>query len=285
MRHNCSHRHCRTGINLVVFAMISGASVGGLLLAGFVPAVLMTGSIMGYVWYISKKRNYPAGEKYSPKEFLSITIKATPALLTTVILLVSLYTGICTATEGGALSTFYCILISMFYYKTLDFKKLWEAIKATAIQSASIIFLICSAQCFSYIIAMSGLNQLIADFLMSVTTNKYVFLAIVNVILLFLGMIMDTSPILYIVLPLMLTSIQAYDIDLIHFGIVFTVNTMVGMCTPPYGILCFISANVGKANLKGVFREVLPMCGMLLIILILLTYIPQLSLFLPNAML
>lgn len=272
-------------INLVVFAMISGASVGSLLLAGIVPALMMTGSLMLYVAYISKKRNYPAGEKYAPKAFLKMTIKAFPALLTTIILLVSLYTGICTATEGGAIASLYCIAISMFLYRTMDIKKLWAAIKQSAIQSASIILLICAAQCFSYIIALSGLNQMVADFLLSVTSNKYVFLAIVNVVLLFLGMIMDTSPILYIVLPLMLTAIKAYDINMVHFGIIFTVNTMVGMCTPPYGILCFISANIGKANLKNVFKEVLPMTAALIVVLILLTYIPQLSLFLPNTML
>ncbi len=272
-------------INLVVFAMISGASVGSLLLAGVVPAIMMTGALMLYVAYISKKRDYPPGQRFTPKQFLVITAKALPALMTTVILLVSLYTGVCTATEGGAIASLYCILISMLLYRTLNLKKLWEAVKTSAIQSASIILLICAAQCFAYVIALSGLNQLIADFLLSVTTNKYVFLAIVNVVLLLLGMIMDTSPILYIVLPLMLTSIKAYDINLIHFGIIFTVNTMVGMCSPPYGILCFISSNIGKAPLKKVFAEVLPMCLLLIIVLILLTYIPQLSLFLPNTML
>lgn len=272
-------------INLVVFAMISGASVGSLLLAGIVPAFMMTGALMVYVAYISKKRGYPAGERYAPRDFLKMTVKAFPALLTTIILLVSLYTGVCTATEGGAIASLYCIAISMFLYRTMDLKKLWEAVKQSAIQSSSIILLICAAQCFSYVIALSGLNQLIADFLLSVTSNKYVFLAIVNIVLLLLGMIMDTSPILYIILPLMLTSIKAYDIDLVHFGIIFTVNTMVGMCTPPYGILCFISSNIGGANLKSVFKEVLPMCAILIAVLILLTYIPQLSLILPNTML
>ena len=272
-------------INLVVFAMISGASVGSLLLAGIVPALMMTGALMLYVAYISKKRSYPAGEKYAPKAFLKMTLKAFPALLTTIILLVSLYTGICTATEGGAIASLYCIAISMFLYRTMNLQKLWNAVKQSAIQSASIILLICAAQCFSYIIALSGLNQLIADLLLSVTSNKYIFLAIVNVVLLLLGMIMDTSPILYIVLPLMLTAIKAYDINLVHFGVIFTVNTMVGMCTPPYGILCFIAANIGKANLKDVFKEVLTMAALLIVVLILLTYIPQLSLFLPNTML
>ena len=110
--------------------MISGASVGSLLLAGIVPALMMTGSLMLYVAYISKKRNYPAGEKYAPKAFLKMTIKAFPALLTTIILLVSLYTGICTATEGGAIASLYCIAISMLLYRTMDLKKLWAAIKA-----------------------------------------------------------------------------------------------------------------------------------------------------------
>ena len=272
-------------INLVIFAMISCASVGSLLMAGIVPAFMMTAVIMLYISYISKKRNYPAGEKYTVKEFLKITLKATPALLTTVILLVALYTGVCTATEGGAIASLYCILISMLFYRTMDFKKLWGAVKASAIQSASIILLICAAQCFSYIIALSGLNQVISNFLLSITSNKYVFLLIVNIVLLLLGMVMDTSPILYIVLPMMLSTIKAYDINLIHFGIIFTVNTMIGMCTPPYGILCFISSNIAKTSLKGTFKEVLPMCIILLIVLALLTYFPQISLILPNSML
>lgn len=205
--------------------------------------------------------------------------------MTTVILLVSIYTGICTATEGGAIASLYAIIIAMIIYKNLTFKQLWEAIKSSAIQSASIVLLICAAQAFAYVIALSGLADTIAAFLLSVTSNKYVFLAIVNVVLLILGMIMDTSPILYIVLPLMLTAIKAYDINLIHFAIIFTVNTMVGMCTPPYGILCFITSNIAKTPLKSVFKEVLPMCLALLILLILITYVPAISLWLPNTML
>lgn len=272
-------------INLVIFATISGASVGGCLLAGAVPAMLMCGSLMVYVALISRRRNYPEGTSYPFHEFVRITISAIPALMTTVILLVSIYTGICTATEGGAIASLYAIIIAMIIYKNLTFKQLWEAIKSSAIQSASIVLLICAAQAFAYVIALSGLADTIAAFLLSVTSNKYVFLAIVNVVLLILGMIMDTSPILYIVLPLMLTAIKAYDINLIHFAIIFTVNTMVGMCTPPYGILCFITSNIAKTPLKSVFKEVLPMCLTLLILLILITYVPAISLWLPNTML
>ena len=272
-------------INLVIFATISGASVGGCLLAGAVPAILMCGSLMVYVALISRRRNYPEGTSYPFHVFVRITISAIPALMTTVILLVSIYTGICTATEGGAIASLYAIIIAMIIYKNLTFKQLWEAIKSSAIQSASIVLLICAAQAFAYVIALSGLADTIAAFLLSVTSNKYVFLAIVNVVLLILGMIMDTSPILYIVLPLMLTAIKAYDINLIHFAIIFTVNTMVGMCTPPYGILCFITSNIAKTPLKSVFKEVLPMCLALLILLILITYVPAISLWLPNTML
>ena len=272
-------------INLVIFATISGASVGAALLAGVIPAVLMCATLMLYVGFISVSRNYPRGSSYPFLEFLKITFKAIPALLTTVILLVSIYTGICTPTEGGAIASIYAILIAMFVYRNLSLKKLVEAVKISAIQSASIILLICAAQAFSYVIALSGLSNLIAEFLLSVTSNKYVFLAIVNIVLLILGMIMDTSPILYIVLPLMLTAIKAYDINLIHFSIIFTVNTMVGMCTPPYGILCFITSNISKTPLKSVFKEVLPMCLLLLVLLVLITYIPGISLWLPNIML
>ena len=117
---------------------------------------------------------------------------------------------------------------------------------------------------------------------LSITNNKYVFLLLVNVLFLVLGMFLDTSTITFVVLPLLLPVVESLDIDLVHFGIIYTVNTLAGMCTPPYGMLCFLSAGICGANLKGVFREAVPMVAMLLIVLLLITYIPAISLLVPG---
>ena len=142
--------------------------------------------------------------------------------------------------------------------------------------------LICASTPFSYVITVSGFGDIITDMFLSITNNKYVFLLLVNVLFLVLGMFLDTSTITFVVLPMLLPVVESLDINLVHFGIIYTVNTLVGMCTPPYGMLCFLSAGICGANLKGVFREAVPMVAMLLIVLLLITYIPAISLLVPG---
>ena len=269
-------------LNLVTFAMLSGASVGSPLLAGVVPAVLMCVILAIYVAYISNKRNYPTGSKYPFKEFVRYTAKALPALLTPVILLTCIYTGVVTPTEAACVSSGYALLLAVIVYRTMDLKGVWNCFRDTAKGCGSLLMLICASTPFSYVITVSGFGDIITDMFLSITNNKYVFLLLVNVLFLVLGMFLDTSTITFVVLPLLLPVVESLDIDLVHFGIIYTVNTLAGMCTPPYGMLCFLSAGICGANLKGVFREAVPMVAMLLIVLLLITYIPAISLLVPG---
>lgn len=269
-------------LNLVTFAMLSSASIGSLLLAGVVPAIVMCVALAVYVCYISNKRNYPAGTKYTMGEFLSYTIKAVPALLTPVILLTFIYTGIVTPTEAASISALYALILALFVYRSMSPKGVWDCFRDTAKGCGSLLLLICASTPFSFVITHSGFGDIISRFFLGITDNKYVFLLLVNILFLVLGMFLDTSTITFIVLPLILPVVEALEINMVQFGIIYTVNTLVGMCTPPYGMLCFLSAGLCKADLKGVVREVIPMVAMLLVVLLLITYIPAISLLLPG---
>lgn len=271
-------------IPMVVYAMIAGASVGKLFMGGMIPAAMICLALGAYVWYISKKRNYPKGEKFTFRQFAKYTLKAFPALLTPVILLGGIYTGIVTATEAGALAAAYTILISIFAYRVLRFKGFIKAVKDTVIQTGIIIAIIAGAYAMSYVVTYSGMGEVITGWFLGMTENKYVFLFIINVVFLILGMLMDTTILNLVFVPLVLPVVTALGIDLVHFGVVIVVNMMIGMATPPYGLLCFITSGLTGEPLQKVFREVLPMVALQIIVLLLITYIPAIVMTLPNLM-
>lgn len=271
-------------IPMVQYAMLSGASVGALLLGGMMPGVMLAIVLMLYVSIVSRRRDYPKGAKFTLKEFFIFTWKAIPALFTPVILIGGIYSGIVTPTEAGALSAAYALIISLFFYKSISMKELVKCIEDTAKQTGIIVILICASAPFSYIVTISGMAQTIAKFFLGITGSPYVFLLIVNILLLILGMFLDTSTILYVFVPLLLPIASSLGIDLVQFGVIVVLNTMIGMCTPPYGMLCFISASQVNAPLKGVFKEVLPMVLFMLIVLGVVTYFPWFVTFIPSLM-
>lgn len=269
---------------MVTFAMLSGASVGALLLGGMLPGIMLAVALMIYISIISKKRNYPSGVKFTFSEFMQYTWKALPALLTPVILIGGIYSGFVTPTEAGALASVYAIFIAIGVYKTMTLASLWVCIKDTAKQSGPIMMLICCSAPFSYIITISGLGDAVADLILGITTNPNVFMLICIVLFLILGMFLDSSTITYVVLPILLPVVGKLGIDLVHFGVVFVLTMMIGLCTPPYGMLCFISAGIVDAPLKGVFREVLPMVLALMVILLIVAYCPWFVTVIPSMM-
>ena len=271
-------------IPLVTYAMIAGVSVGQLFMGGMIPAVLICFALGIYVWYISRKRNYPRGVKFTLKEFLKYTLKAFPALLTPVILLGGMYSGIVTATEAGALAAAYAIIVSILAYRVLTFKGLLKAIKNTVITTGVIIVITTSALVLSYVVTSSGLGVIISEWFLQITDNKYVFMFIINIAFLILGMFFDASVFKFVFVPLVLPIVNALGIDLIYFGVVITVNMMVGMVSPPYGMLCFITSGITCTPLQKVFREIIPMCIVLFAVLLLITYVPALVMAIPNLM-
>ncbi len=270
-------------IPLVIYAMLSSTSVGALFMGGMIPAVLLALFLMIYVAIVAKKRNYPRGEKIVWKTFLRFSLRALPALLTPVILLVGIYTGIMTPTEAGAIAGLYAILVSVFAYKAMGLDDLLEVVKTSIKDIGATSIMIGAAAVISYIVAREQLAANIANWILGVTTNKTTFLILVNIFILILGMFMDTSTIQLVFVPILIPVAKTLGIDMIHFGLVVTFNMMVGLSTPPFGMLLFITAGISGTPLKGIMREIIWPLVVMLIVLIIITYFPEITLFLPRA--
>ncbi len=269
-------------IPMVIYAMLSGASVGKLFMGGMIPGVLLALLLSVYCAVISKKRKYPTGVIMSKKEFLKTTVSAIPALFTVVLLLGGIYSGVCTPTEAGALAAAYAILISILIYRNLSPKKLWDILKASAANTATLALLCGTAYLFSFIISMAKVPNVIAEVVLNITDNKYIFLLVVNIVFLLLGCVLDVSTIQLVFVPMVLPLVNAMGIDLVHFGVVICLNMMIGLSTPPFGMLLFIVAGLGKTKIAGVIKEILPMVLIMIVLLFVVTYIPQIILFIPN---
>lgn len=269
-------------IPMVIYAMLSGASVGKLFMGGMIPGVLLALLLSVYCAVISKKRKYPTGVIMSQKEFLKTTVSAIPALFTVVLLLGGIYSGVCTPTEAGALAAAYAILISILIYRNLSPKKLWDILKASAANTATLALLCGTAYLFSFIISMAKVPNVIAEVVLNITDNKYIFLLVVNIVFLLLGCVLDVSTIQLVFVPMVLPLVNAMGIDLVHFGVVICLNMMIGLSTPPFGMLLFIVAGLGKTKIAGVIKEILPMVLIMIVLLFVVTYIPQIILFIPN---
>ncbi|MDC7229978.1 MAG: TRAP transporter large permease [Sphaerochaetaceae bacterium] len=270
-------------IPLVIYAMLSSTSVGALFMGGMVPAVLLSLFLMVYVAIVAKKRNYPRGEKVVWKTFLAFTVRAIPALLTPIILLVGIYTGVTTPTEAGAIAGLYAMIVSIFAYRAMGFKDLMNVIRDTIKDVGATSIMIGAAAIISYIVAREQLAANIGNWILGFTANKYTFLFLVNIVILILGMFMDTSTIQLVFVPIMIPVASALGIDMIHFGLVVTFNMMVGLSTPPFGMLLFITSGISGTPLKGVMKEILWPLTVMLIVLVIITYFPEVTLFLPKA--
>ena len=270
-------------IPMVFYAMFSGASIGNLFLGGMAPGILIGIALMIYIAYIAKKRNYPKGEIYPFKEFIKITIIAFPALLTPVILLGGIYSGIVTPTEAGALAAFYAIIISFFIYRTMGLKQLLNVIVDTVKTTGTLSLIVGAAFTFSYIVAIEHIPDVIAGIFFGFTNNKYLMLLIINIIFLILGMFVDTSCIQVVFVPMVLPLVKAMGIDLVHFGVVIVLNMMIGLSTPPFGMLLFIVSGISGTPLRTVIKEIFPMLLVLIIVLLMVTYIPDIVLFIPRS--
>jgi tripartite ATP-independent transporter DctM subunit len=269
-------------IPLVIYAMLSSTSVGALFLGGIIPAILLTIMLMIYVWFVAKKRNYPRGEKVILRDFLLSTIKSIPALLTPVILLTGIYAGVMTPTEAGAIAGFYAVLISVIFYRALGFKEFWKVVAASVKDIGSTSIIIGAAAVISYIVAREQVASNLGKWIISISNNKYFFLFLTNVVILVLGMFIDTATIQLIFVPILIPVAKALGVDLIHFGVVVTFNMMVGLCTPPFGMLLFITSSISNTPLKDIIKEILPQIAVMIIVLFILTYIPSVVTFIPH---
>ena len=269
-------------IPFVIYAMLSGASVGKLFMGGMIPAIILC-IVMGiYVYFISKKRNYPIGAKVTFRHFLSSTFQAIPALMTPVVLLMGIYTGIMTPTEAGAVAAAYTLLIAFTVYRTLSLRDLGKVLLSTIRTTGTIFLVIAGAFGFSFIVTIEQVSKVVVEAMSSVVSSPWVFLLAVNILFLILGALMDVNVSQLVFIPIVLPLVHHFNIDLVHFGVMIVLNMMIGLLTPPFGMLLFITAGIGKVSMKDLIRETMPLIGVLLIALAIITYIPQTVLFLTN---
>jgi tripartite ATP-independent transporter DctM subunit len=248
-----------------------------------IPAIVLSIALMAYVAYIAKKRNYPRGEKIQFKTFINTTMKSIPALLTPVILLVGIYAGVMTPTEAGAVAGFYAIVISVFAYRAMSRKEFLKVLVDSVKDIGATSIMIGAAAIISYIVARENIANDVGAWIIGISDNKYFFLLLVNVVILILGMFMDTNTIQLVFVPIMIPVAAALGVDLVHFGVVVTFNMMIGLCTPPFGMLLFITSGISGTPLKDIIREIIPQLVVMIIVLFILTYVPQTVIAIPKA--
>ena len=271
--------------NMVIYATTAGGiSVGSLFLAGYLPGALLAACLMIGSYIISVKRNYPKGEPFSLKGFMKQLGTSIWALAAVIIVVFGVVGGVFTATESAAIAVVYSLLVSVFVYKGLDWKGVWKALDQCVETLAIVLILISTSSAFGYCLTTLHVPSMAANLITSISSNPIVIAILLNVILLILGMIMDMAPIILIATPILLPVAQSIGIDPIQFGIMVVLNCGIGLLTPPVGAVLFIGCAVGKRPMEKVVKETLPFYACMIIALLLITFIPDISLFIPKVL-
>ncbi len=270
--------------NMVIYAMTAGGiSVGALFLAGYLPGALLAVSLMVGSYIISVKRNYPKGEKFSLKNFFKQLLTSFWALAAVIIVVVGVVGGMFTATESAAIAVIYSLLVSVFIYKGLDWKGVWHALDECVNTLSIVLILIATSAVFGNCLTMLHVPDLAAKAIIGITDNRFVLIILINVILLVLGCIMDMAPIILIATPILLPIATQYcGLDPVQFGIMVVLNCGIGLLTPPVGAVLFIGSAVGKCPMEKVVKATLPFYLCMIITLLLISFLPDISLLLPK---
>jgi tripartite ATP-independent transporter DctM subunit len=269
-------------IPLVLYALVSGASIGYLFIAGVLPGLMLGAVQMGLIYFLAKRRHYPVEARVVLKEMPRITREAFPALMLPVILLGCLYSGITTPTEAAGLAAAYALLISVLLYRSIGWRDMYDALLTSARTSISIGMLIAGALVFNYVITAENIPASLSEILKTLDMSPQGFLLLVNLMLLVLGCFLEGSTIILVILPVLLPTATALGIDPVHFGVVTVLNIMIGLVTPPYGLLLFMMTRIADVSLMELVREVMPFLVVMLGALVLFTLSPDLVLFLPR---
>jgi C4-dicarboxylate transporter DctM subunit len=274
-------------IPMVIYGLSvgKGVSVAALFLGGVIPGLLLGLSLMAMAYYIAVKRNYPVFERVPWREIPRRALPALWAMMMPVIILVGVAGGIFTVTESAAVAVLYAAFVGLVVYRELRLRDLGPILVQTALDSALVMFIIALASGFGYLMAISGLPRELAAWISSVSSNPYVILLLLNLLLLVVGCFMEAIAAMLILIPVLIPIVQAAGIDLVHFGLVMVFNLMLGLLTPPVGILLYICANFAEIRLEDVVKAVLPFLAMGLLVLLLITFFPPLVLWLPNLVL
>ncbi|WP_445490084.1 TRAP transporter large permease [Rhodopseudomonas sp. RCAM05734] len=269
-------------IPMVLYALVSDASIGFLFLGGVVPGLLLGLAFMIMNTMISYRRDFPVEPPVPMREIPRITVKAFPALMLPVILLFGIYGGVMTPTEGAAAAALYALLVSSLLYRSLSLRQLYDAILSSSKATTSVGILIAGALVFNYVVTIENIPNSLQVFMSGFHLSPMGFLLLVNIVLLILGCLLEGSTILLVIVPIFIPTAKALGVDLVQFGVVVVVNIMIGLLTPPYGLLLFIIANMTKQPLGAIVREAIPFILAALAVLMLITFVPETVLWLPR---
>lgn len=270
---------------MITFSLVSGGtSVAALFMAGYLPGCLWGLACMVVIFLIAKKRGYRSNTTYTMKEKWNIFIQALPCLLLILIVIGGIISGIFTATEGAVVAVVYSLLLSLFVYKSIKLKDIMPILKDSAEMTGIIIFLIGVSSIMSWVMSFTNIPEAVSAGLLSVSENKIVIFLMINIILLVVGTFMDMTPACLIFTPIFLPVCQALGMNTIHFGIMMIFNLCIGTITPPVGTTLFVGVKVGGVKIETVMKQLLVYFAAIFIVLMLVTYVPLISLWLPSLM-
>jgi tripartite ATP-independent transporter DctM subunit len=269
-------------VPVIIYAMAFDASIGRLFLGGFLPGILMTVSLMVMIYFYSFKKSFPKGSKPSLKNILHTLKKSALAMLTPVVLLGGMFSGIFTPTEAAVVAVLWAMFLGLIVHRELKLNHLPEIFLDVFVRMGVVLFLLATVGIFTWILTRENVPELLLNFIASAEISAPVFLMIANIILLFMGMVTTVTPSIILLAPIFYPIIVKLGIDPAHFGIVVILNLMIGNLTPPVGPVLFVVSTIGKIPFLKAFKHTLPFILPLLIVLILITYIPQIVLFIPN---
>lgn len=271
-------------IPFVMYGVIGGVSVGGMFLAGIIPGIIIGLGLMGVSYFIAKKNNYKpeTAVNYSFKEVLKALWDAKWALMIPVIILGGIYGGVFSPTEAAVVACVYGIIIGLFVHKEMTLKDIYDCIRESVVINATTMIIVGLSISFAYIMTLEQIPNTIASFITELSSNPIVILLVINLLLLIVGMFIDTISALVVLTPILLPIVTAVGIEPIHFGVILVANLAIGFITPPLGVNLFVASSISGVKLEKIVVAIIPFLLSMIITLLLITYIPALSMWLPT---
>ena len=270
---------------MITYSLVSGGtSVAALFMAGYIPGILWGLACMIVIYIFAKKKGYASTKRFTNSEKIKVFFQAIPCLLMIIIVIGGIISGIFTATEGSVVAVVYSLILSLFFYRSIKVSELPKIFLDSAEMTGIIIFLIGVSSIMSWVMAFTEIPKSVSTAMLSISDNRYVILFIINILLLIIGTFMDMTPACLIFTPIFLPVCSALGMSTIHFGIMLIFNLCIGTITPPVGTTLFVGVKVGNVKIETVFKQLLIYFAAILAVLLLVTYIPQLSLWLPSLM-
>ena len=271
--------------NMVIYACAAGGvSIGALLIGGLIPGILLGLVLMIYSYYVAKKKGYPVSERFALKPTILAAIDAVPGLITVLIIVAGVCFGIMTATESAAVAVLWAFIVAVFINKSMRVRDFFQVASKSVKTLSMIMVLIAMAYSFGWLVAYLRIPTLVAEALLSLTTNKYVLLLLINLLMLILGTMMGMSSIIIILTPVLVPILNAVGVSLVQFGAIMVLNLGIGLITPPVGAVLYIGSGISGIAVEKLVKAMIPFYIVMVVALLLITYIPEISLFVPRLM-